>query len=855
MTPERWRQVQAMVEEALDLAPDQRSSFLAAESEGDDELLAEVEKLLLSYDQVSTFLEPADDPVDRAREDDDQEDRADTTPRSMPTRPLEAGDRVGQYRLRRRLGRGGMGDVFLAERADDEFRRQVAIKVVHREANLSGVLRRFKSERQILASLDHPNIARLLDGGSTDDGRPYLVMELVEGVPIDLYCDQHCLSVDERLRLFQKVCSALQYAHQNLVVHRDIKPSNILVTPDGVPKLLDFGIAKLLNPELFPYTVELTRTELRPMTPQYASPEQLRGQAITTASDVYSLGVLLYKLLTGRLPHFASGFAPGEMQRMLSSEEPSRPSLAVTEVAVEGDAAPHKTPEDVARVRNTLSQQLRRQLQGDLDNIVLMALRKEPHRRYGSVEQLADDLKRHLDGLPVRARPDTVGYRVRKFVGRNRVGASVGVVATLLLVGFAVAVSFQAREIGRERDLVALERDKAQRVADFMVELFEVADPSESRGNTITVREVLDRGADKILNELSDQPEIQSTLLMTIGRVYGSLGLFRRAGPLLHEALALRRDLYGERSLEVAECLVLVATQQGGLGSFDDAVELLQQSLEIRQSILGEMHPGIIESLLAIGETYRLQGDLEGGDAYVQRAIRIAESSEDLTLEQSAQTLYSLAAISYQDGDLLRAESFASRLVQDIRQGEPNHQYLHLDLHLLGVVRRDLGQLELAEEHLKESLGIRREYWPLDPVGIQTLVALSRVYRLQGDMASAQEQVTICEEEGELWLESIGNTKDKLRSLMALCLDEKAEVATALGDHATSLEATTAALELFEGVEPATFGAYDKDAWVRILLRAGRIEEARPIAESMLRMNWKSFDFIELCRRNGIEAE
>lgn len=767
--------------------------------------------------------------------------------------PLQPGDRVGQYRLQRRLGRGGMADVFLAARADEEFRRQVAVKIVHRGADRPGNRRRFKSERQILASLDHPNIARLLDGGSTEEGRPYLVMEWVEGVPIDRFCDQYSLSIEERLHLFAKVCDALQYAHQNLVVHRDIKPSNILVTAEGVPKLLDFGIAKLLAPDPLLHTLEVTRSELRPMTPQYASPEQWQGGGITTASDVYSMGVLLYKLLTGRLPRVSPGGDPGDIERLRRHDEPCRPSLAVAEpAAVDEDSG--LTVAEVARLRGTQPSQLRRQLTGDLDNIVLMALRREPHRRYGSAEQLADDVQRHLSGRPVRARPDTLGYRVGKFIGRNRVGAAAGLVAILLLIAFVPAVTLQARKIGHERDRVALERDKAQRVADFMVELFEVADPSESRGNSITVREVLDRGADRILNELADQPEIQATLLVTIGRVYGSLGLYGRSGPLLEHALTLRRSLYGEESLEVAEALELVAKQRGGTGRFDESLDFLQQSLDMRQGLLGDMHPGLIESLLTLGETLRRRGDLEASHRYLRRAIAIAESNEALAFESSAQTLFSLAAVSYQSGDLPRAEGFAVRLVRQLDGEAANHPLLPLGLHLLGVVRRDLGRLELAEEHLQQSLDIRRRYWPLDPVGIQTLVALSRVYRLQGAWQAADEQVTTCREEGASWLATVDPDQGRLRSLMALCLDERAEVSAAVGDPAASAAATRAALELFEGADPENLGPYDQEAWVRSLLRAGRIDEARPMAQFLLRMNWRSFDFVELCQRHGIQA-
>lgn len=860
MNPERWQRVERLVEDALDQPADLRAAHVRRLCGDDGHLFAEVMRVLRSYDQVDTYLES---PVVPRRVDanysetltttnvyvDGESDRDD----SGPVAPLEAGDRVGSYRLRRRLGRGGMGDVFLAERADDTFRRQVAVKVVHRGPHASGVQRRFKSERQILASLDHPNIARLLDGGSTDDGRPYLVMELVEGVPIDRYCDEQQLSIRQRLRLFLDVCSALQYAHQNLVVHRDIKPSNILVTRDGVPKLLDFGIAKLLNPELFPYTIELTRSDLHPMTPQYASPEQLKGQAITTASDVYALGVLLYKLLAGRLPHFAHGLSPEELERVLGGEEPSRPSSAAQGVETDGGSAARLTPETIARARATQPQTLRRQLLGDLDNIALMALRKEPHRRYGSVDQLTDDVQRHLADMPVRARPDTVGYRVRKFVGRNRVSVAAGGLAALLLVVFAVAVFRQAQEIRRERDRVALERDKAQRVADFMVDLFEVADPSESRGNTITVREVLDRGADKTLSELADQPEIQSTLLTTIGRVYGSLGLYGRAGPLLEQSLEQRRELYGEPSLEVAESLVQVAWQRLGVQQFDQSLELLEQSLAMRQELFGDGHPTLVEPLLGMVENQQRTGDVAGSGRTLERAVAIADQTESLAWRHPAEMLYSLARLSYQKGDLQQAEHFAVLLAEAIQRGEETHpQFLLLDLHLLGVIRRDLGKLDQAAAHLEESLQVRRQYWPQDPMGIQTLVSLSRVHRLRDDLEAARESAEACRDEGDRWQLQVFPRNLEMQTLIGMCWVELGEVAALQGDAAGRDAAVEAALQTLGSSTPERLSLYGQEAWVRAMWLADQVEVARPVASALLDRGWTSFDFVELCRRHGV---
>ena len=331
-----------------------------------------------------------------------------------------------------------MGAVYLAQRADDEYQKQVAIKIVKRGMDTQAILRRFHNERQILANLDHPNIAKLLDGGTTEDGLPYFIMDYVEGLPIDVYCDSHKLPTLERLKLFDAVCSAVQYAHQHGIVHRDIKPTNILVTADGAPKLLDFGIAKLLHPELSSQTAESTATAQRPMTPHYASPEQVRAEEVMPASDVYSLGVLLYELLTGHRPYRFKSRAPQEIERIICEEEPERPSASIYRVeevpGTDGETPIPITPELVSGTRDGEPKKLRRRLAGDLDNIVLMALRKEPARRYGSVEQFSKDIRRHVEGLPVIARKDTPWYRSAKLIKRNKVGVLAGAVISVLLL-------------------------------------------------------------------------------------------------------------------------------------------------------------------------------------------------------------------------------------------------------------------------------------------------------------------------------------------------------------------------------------------------------------------------------------
>src|SRR5829696_3824214 len=394
LTPERWKQIEGVFDAAVELAPAERDTYLAGACGGDAELRRQVELLISSHDAAGSFIE---EPAVAGRI---------TDPGRLDEDAPFIGRRVGSYRIVRELGRGGMGAVYLAVRADDEFQKRVAIKLVKRGMDTDFILRRFRQERQILASLDHQNIARLLDGGTTDDGLPFFVMEYIEGLPVNQFCDAHKLSTPERLRLFLKVCSAVTYAHQNLVIHRDLKPSNVMVMADGTPKLLDFGIAKLLNPEMGGRALDPTTLAMRLMTPEYASPEQVRGETVTMVSDVYSLGVLLYDLLTGHRPYNLRSRSPDEIARVICEQEPERPSVAVNLIEVipsHGREPLEITPDSVSRVRDGSLEKLRRQLSGSIDNIVLKSLRKEPQRRYQTVEEFARDIEHYLEGRPVSA--------------------------------------------------------------------------------------------------------------------------------------------------------------------------------------------------------------------------------------------------------------------------------------------------------------------------------------------------------------------------------------------------------------------------------------------------------------------
>jgi serine/threonine protein kinase/tetratricopeptide (TPR) repeat protein len=455
-----------------------------------------------------------------------------TAPAGEPLPDLPFDTRTGPYRLIRELGHGGMGTVYLAVRDDDAFQKRVAIKVLKRGMDTEAIVRRFRHERQILASLEHPHIASLLDGGTTRDGRPYFAMEYVEGQPITDYCDARQLDTTARLDLFRKVCAAIQYAHQNLIIHRDIKPANVLVMDDGTPKLLDFGIAKLLNPELGGHTLAPTVAGLHLMTPEYASPEQVRGETVTTATDVYSLGVLLYELLTGRRPYRITSRAPADVARVISESTPARPSTAVTEVDEEAAQRPQSSRSGPGKAVTGDrppagdGHRLRRRLAGDLDNIVLKALSKEPSRRYASVDQFSEDLRRHLAGLPVIARKDTLGYRTAKFVGRHRAAVVAGILTFLALVAGTIGTAWQASAARAERLRAEQRFDDVRRLANSL--LFELHDEIRDLPGSTPARKLLVTKAleylDKLLRESGDRPDLTRELAaayLKVGDVQG----------------------------------------------------------------------------------------------------------------------------------------------------------------------------------------------------------------------------------------------------------------------------------------------------------------------------------------------
>jgi serine/threonine protein kinase/Tfp pilus assembly protein PilF len=674
-----WRRLKEAFHRASELDGEELRAFLAEQGRDHPAVHERLLAMLASHREQGSLL-------DR---------RAPNLP-ATPA-PAPALTEIGPYAVERLLGSGGMGEVHLGVRADRVFEKKVAIKLLRGAFWGEEAGRRFRIERQILAQLEHPNIARLLDGGTASDGRPYLVMELVDGEPIDRYCREHALNLKDRVRLLVKVCAAVNYAHQNLVVHRDLKPANILVGKDGEPKLLDFGIAKLIGDDQA--EAQATQKGQRPMTPEYASPEQIDGRMITTATDVYALGVLLYQLVTGGLPFEPP--ADGQIAdwlRAVREREATLPSVRLLEKpATPDDGA---AAEDLPRVERL---RWARALRGDLDTIVAKALRKDPSRRYASAEQLAEDLRAYLEGRPIRARADTLGYLFGKWVRRNPGLASAILALFLLAVGLVVATA----ELLAQRDRLALEQRKSKQVADFAVELFEVNDPGEALGRTITARDLLARGAAKAKADLADQPEVRAEMLDVVGLMYFKLGLIDEAAPLLEDARAAAAEAYGTDDPKYAGILDNLAGAKREAGQLDRAEAMMRQALEIRRRSGPKDAFELAESLNNLGVTRWRQGDRAEARRLIEEALAITRQARGERDPEVASALNNLAVIDFQDNRTESAIALLDRSLAINRELLPaNHPTLSVQLGNLAQLHRRRGDLRATEALLAESVVI-----------------------------------------------------------------------------------------------------------------------------------------------------
>lgn len=684
---DRWREIDELFLRTLDLEPGDRPAFLELECAGDDELRQAVADLLSADADSKGFLaQPAEKLVPEAlaealRREEDVAEVGELV-----------GKRVGAYRILRHLGRGGMASVYLAERADGHFEQTVAIKFLRRGLDTEDFVRRFRAERQILSSLHHPNITRLLDGGTTDRGLPYLVLEYVDGLPITEYCDARRCTVAERLRLFLDVCRAVRHAHANLVVHRDIKPVNILVTTEGQPKLMDFGIAKLLDPDADPASAPLTRAGHRPLTPEYASPEQVLGEPITTASDVYQLGVLLYRLLTGSRPYPVTR-ASAALGSTFTGTQPPAPSTAVRR--------PEEGGGDAAALRRSTPQRLSRHLQGDLDVIVLKALRREPARRYGSVVEMADDVRRHLDGRPIVARQESRVYRAGKFLRRNPWIPPVAVGVAMLLGLYVATLVRHGQELEAQRDLA---RDVQRAFVGFFTAPERDGIGLGEGRRDITVREAIMQGADRIRGELANRPAARAELLGAMSEVLLDLDEGDRAGDLALEALTLERDLYGDESPQFHRTLLRVGQLASDL---DSASAILERRLELSRRLYGEAHVETALSLDHLAIILERQGRLEEAIELWKAAVHIYRGADPIHPRQLAWPLGRLADGHRALGNLDDALA-ASREAYELMQSAFGEQHSQTAVHgvkLAGNLAA-MGDFEHAERLFESSITV-----------------------------------------------------------------------------------------------------------------------------------------------------
>jgi len=686
MDSARWDRIQALFHDTADLPPSEQQAYLAMACGGDPELMADV-LAMLEEDARSSLLDR-----DMAQVASRLLDEA--VPAAL------AAQRFGPYRITRVLGEGGMGVVYLAER--DDLGNVAAIKVL-RDAWLSPARReRFLSEQRTLAQLNHPSIARLYDAGTLAEGTPWFAMEYVEGLPLTEYCGRHDCAVAERLRLFRLVCEAVQYAHQHAVIHRDLKPSNILVKGDGAVRLLDFGIAKQI--ESLGEATDQTRTGLRLMTPAYAAPEQVRGERIGVHTDVYALGVILYELLAGRLPFDLANLSPAQAEVMVAGHEPQRPSA-------------------VAKQTHSAGQPVSKAAWADLDVLCLTAMHKDPARRYRSVEAVIRDVDHFLGGEPLEARPDTIHYRVGKFLRRNRRAVAAAALVSVLVVGLVV---FFLVRLTIARNTAVAQAARTERIQEFMTNLFEGDDKEAGPADSLRVVTLLDRGLEQA-RTLDRDPTVQSDLYETLGSIYRKLGKFDQSDQLLRQTLDRRTKLFGPESPQVAESLVALGELRSEQAKFDEAERLVRQGLEIEKRKLAPSDPAIATGTLALGRVLEGRGAYDRAIQVLQEAVRLRSAESPGTAELGA-SLTELANAHFYAGQYDISEALNQRAVALYRTLYGEHHPLVADALInLGAIQFERGNYTEASRYDREALDITRAWYGADhPETASTMNILAR---------------------------------------------------------------------------------------------------------------------------------
>jgi serine/threonine protein kinase/tetratricopeptide (TPR) repeat protein len=700
MDSARWERIQSLFHDVADLPEPEQRTFLKTAC-GDDEALITQVLALVEEDARGSSL------LDRDLAHVAQQVLDEAAPASLPFKEF------GPYRIKQALGEGGMGVVYLAERTD--LGSLVAIKIL-RDAWLSPARReRFASEQRTLAQLNHPSIARLYDADTLDDGTPWFVMEYVEGLPLTEYCNQHACSIEQRLQLFRAVCEAVQYAHQHAVIHRDLKPSNILVKPDGSVRLLDFGIAKQLESLEAPLgKTDHTMTGLRLMTPAYAAPEQIRGDGIGIHTDVYSLGVILYELLAGALPFDLSRLTPSEAETMIVGKDPEKPSAVAREMTASKTAW------------------------ADLDVLCLTAMHKDVTRRYRSVEALIRDVDHYLNGEPLEARPDSLRYRLGKFVTRNRRAVSVAALVFMIVVGL---VMFFTVRLAKARNAALDEAARTLRIQRFMMNLFQGGDESVGPGDSMRVVTLLDRGA-KEAQSLNGDPKVQAELYQTLGTIYDQLGKFDQADSLLHSALERRKQLFGPDSTEVAESLVALGGLRSDQAQYHEAETLVRQGLDMNKRHLPPNHPRVGRAMYTLGEVLVNEGKYDQGIQVLDPAVKIQSAPGGVPADL-AETLTELANAQFYAGHLDISNALNLRVVAMDRQlyGE-RHPNVGEDLINLGAIQTEWGHYAETERYYRQALDIIQNFYGKDhPETASVMTVLGRSLNAQGRFNEAADML------------------------------------------------------------------------------------------------------------------
>jgi eukaryotic-like serine/threonine-protein kinase len=732
----RWQKVQSLFHEAVDLPQAEQRVFLETQCGNDVALVHEVLILLQEDSRGDSML-------DRDLAQVAEQVLNDPSSQTPPFKEF------GHYRILNIIGQGGMGVVYLAERED--LGARVAIKVL-RDAWLSPARReRFAIEQRTLAQLNHPSIARLYDADSTPDGTPFFVMEYVEGIPLTNFCRQRGCSIVESLRLFRNVCEAVLYAHQHAVIHRDLKPSNILVKEDGTIRLLDFGIAKQL--ETIGGAAEQTMTGLRLMTPAYAAPEQMRGEQVGIQTDVYSLGVLLYELLAGRLPFDLTDLTPAQAEKVLNEQEPDKPSIVATQITVSPHGKNH--PGSLSKTA-----------WADLDVQCLTAMHKDAAQRYQSVEALIRDVDHYLKGEPLEARPDSLRYRAGKFVNRHRRPLSAAAAVLVAVIGLII---FYTVRLTRARNAALAQAERTKRIQSFMLNLFQGGDPSAAPADDLRVVTLLDRGVMEARN-LDSEPAVQAELYETLGGIYEQLGKYDQANSLLQSALAKSQAVFGPDSVETAKSLLALGSLRDAQAQYEEAERLVRQAIDIEDRKLLKNDPAKMKASLELGKIQEDRGAYDQSIATLERTVRFY-STPGSSQADFADSLYELANAHFYAGHYDTSEALNQRVLQAYKEIYGDRHPLVADVLInLGAIRLDLGHYPEAEQYDRQALSLVQSWYGKDSPETATeltLLARALVYQKRYDEASSllQQSLAIKESAFGKVHPSVASTLNELGSV------------------------------------------------------------------------------------------